>query len=72
MKDLVIYRYRYMTLQHKVPEPNDTYQGSRAIANMVPCFQEFIYKHSAAQDTEKKMKIARLSTATCKEFQDLL
>jgi len=72
MKDHGIYGHRYKTLQRKVPEPNDMYQGSRAIANMVTCFQEFIDKHSAALDTECNMKIARLSTATCKEFQDLV
>ncbi len=33
-------------LQPKVPEP--MYQGSRTIAHMVTCFQEFIDKRSAA------------------------
>ena len=63
-----VYGHPFKSLQRKYTDPNDMYQGSRAVANMVTCFRNHIKKQIVELETECNQAIARLRTATTTEF----
>jgi len=68
MIDHSIHGHRYKILQRKFDDPADLYQGSRAVANMVTCFQEHVARHAVDLDNECNRAMASLATATPTDF----
>jgi hypothetical protein len=64
-----VFSHQYRQLARMVQDSGDMYQGSRAVANLITCLQEYIIKHQLALDAESNIVLAGLGSATPTSFQ---